>query len=497
MLHDRRLLVPAAAAVLLVAASCRRPAAVPSLPILSPITAVITDETRREAMVSVYAHAADVVGDEVRVIELDDAAKLLAADVGTAAAERRRRAAIARLAATGVEEHRSALEILGAPTPEIVDALNPYPMVPDWFREAVVQNLLTLLWGPVTKLCLSSAPIWHVSRTGNEVTVTVRLQVNRTAAELGPVLDPQEWDRCSIFFPQAYVAEEEAEPDEPIEIPIVARADERTHPARVDGGVPAGFFEHHVQVVGISERPRVVAPPTDLDGLTFDGLATHAFGFFQHQHSEAGAQRRPIVDEGAQAEQREGVAHVDRDGYPVQCVEGGTSAAAFAFVLDIVVNEERVVEQLEGSRGAHGPLHARAEHARRCDAEARAEHATSTTGVVGDQAVEMTLGIAWSEVVGERHTGDIPILPQHRGDGSRCTGTGHRRPGFGIVRTALARQSGRGDVGGSTASTFLTRQDGGRLQAYRYPRDTMQRCVGWRRCTGSPVGGSQPLRSVL
>jgi hypothetical protein len=206
-MHYRRLPVLAVALALLAAASCRRPTAVPPPRILRPITAdAITDETRREAMVSVYIHAADVVGDDLHVMDLDDAARLLAADVGIAAGERRRRAAIARLAATGVDEHHGALEILGAPIPEIVEALAPYPEVSDWFREAVVQNLLTHLWGPVTRQCLPSAPIWSVSRTANEVTVTVRLNVNRSARELGPVLDPQEWDRCSLFFRQAYVA---------------------------------------------------------------------------------------------------------------------------------------------------------------------------------------------------------------------------------------------------------------------------------------------------
>ena len=105
-----------------------------------------------------------------------------------------------------------------------------------------------------------------------------------------------------------------------------------------------------------------------------------------------GPRRRAVVDQRAQAEQRQRVADVDRDRHAVQRVQRRPAAALLALVLDVVVDEEGVVQQLERDRRAHRVLDARAEGARRRDAQARPQHAAAAARVVGDEAVEMARG---------------------------------------------------------------------------------------------------------
>ena len=82
-----------------------------------------------------------------------------------------------------------------------------------------------------------------------------------------------------------------------------ARADQRTHPARVDGGQPAGLLQHHGEVVAVAQARGVVAPPAQFHGLAFGGFPGHAFGFFQDAQRQPRAQHADVVDQRAQAQQ--------------------------------------------------------------------------------------------------------------------------------------------------------------------------------------------------
>src|SRR5262245_2760589 len=112
-------------------------------------------------------------------------------------------------------------------------------------------------------------------------------------------------------------AQEEPETEEAIEVRFASRPDERADPTWIDGRIPAGLLQYHVEVVGIGQMDRVVAAPTQLDGLSLDCLARHAFGLLHDLHGEPWPEGFPIVDERAQPEESEGIADVDRDGNSV------------------------------------------------------------------------------------------------------------------------------------------------------------------------------------
>src|SRR5436189_3632177 len=211
-------------------------------------------------------------------------------------------------------------------------------------------------------------------------------------------------------------AEEEAEAEEAVEVPVAARADERADAARPDGRVPARLLEDHLEVVRLGELGRVVPPPAELDRLALDRLARHALGLLEDAHGEPGAEPQAVVHEGAEPEERERVADVHGERDAMERVQRRATAPLVALVLDVVMDEEGVVEELERDRRAQCVLASRAEGARRRDAEGWPQHAPAAARVVGDEVVEMPAGLARLEVVAERGACEPPVLGEGRDD---------------------------------------------------------------------------------
>src|SRR6185437_14347593 len=103
----------------------------------------------------------------------------------------------------------------------------------------------------------------------------------------------------------------------------------------------------------------VVAAPAELDGLALDGFARHALSLLQHPERPPRPQLLEVADEGTNTQHGERVAHVDGDGDAVELVERRLATSDLALVLDLVVNEERVVQDLERD-GRVGGLRGRA-----------------------------------------------------------------------------------------------------------------------------------------
>jgi hypothetical protein len=201
-------------------------------------------DLRRAAMLSVYFFAiyssSDWLPEDLRPIELLDAARTLQGDE-TPYAESRRRRAIANLAAGGLDDpnRREALKILGAPIEDIEELLadlvarkrqraNADPPLAtdeaacqsggiaaivdlatiDQVFVPAVLDLLAQKQGPAIPGCngkfsvLSSDYDWWTRKS----TVRVGGWVERDFSVVCEKMDPQHWDECSDFFNPTYIA---------------------------------------------------------------------------------------------------------------------------------------------------------------------------------------------------------------------------------------------------------------------------------------------------
>ena len=102
-----------------------------------------------------------------------------------------------------------------------------------------------------------------------------------------------------------------------------------------------------------------------------------------------------IVEQRAQAHERQAVAGIDGDRHAVLPMKCRLSTTLLALVFDVVMNEERVVEQLDGNCGRQGFLDASAHDASHGDADAGAHHLATPHGVIGEEVVEVSARLAY------------------------------------------------------------------------------------------------------
>ena len=165
--------------------------------------------------------------------------------------------------------------------------------------------------------------------------------------------------------------------------------------------------------------------------MPFDRLPCHALRLLEDAHRETGPERRLVVDQSSESEEGERVTHVDRQRDAVESVQRRPAAPHVAVVLDVVVHEERIVEELERHRRAHRVFQLCAEGPCGGDAKARAQHAAAASRVVGNEVVEVTMRRPGPEIVAERHPGDVPVFAEERRDEVRR----HPAHGPGVMRT--------------------------------------------------------------
>lgn len=195
-------------------------------------------------MLSVYFYSlytsSDWLPEELRPIDLLDAARILKRGEGPYAESRRRRA-IANLAAPGLDDpkRREALAILGAPIREIEELLADLVPPPAPSRNlrpsptaggappcgvvsaiadlatidhVIVPAILDLLEQKLGLAIPGCAGKISVIDTDHDwvtmkSTVTVGGWVERDFSVVCEKMDPQHWDECSDFFGQTYIAQ--------------------------------------------------------------------------------------------------------------------------------------------------------------------------------------------------------------------------------------------------------------------------------------------------
>src|SRR4051794_25157052 len=97
-------------------------------------------------------------------------------------------------------------------------------------------------------------------------------------------------------------------------------------------------------------------------------------------------------------------------------VEARSAAAELALVVDVVVDEQGVVEELDGDGSTQRLLGPRAESPGGGDAEARAHHLAAPAGVVRDQVVEIAPRLEGRQVAPQGLAGERAVLLEHRLD---------------------------------------------------------------------------------
>ena len=166
----------------------------------------------------------------------------------------------------------------------------------------------------------------------------------------------------------------------------------------MDRRVPARLAHDEVEVVVRRQLHGSVATPAELDGLPLHGVARHPVELLRHQAGEARTELLLVVPEGAGGEEGQGVAGVDRQGHADLRVEGRRAAAQLAVVLDVVVDEERVVEHLDGGRRRERVVELAAERDARRQAQAGTDRLAAATGVVGHEVPELGSGLLVGQV---------------------------------------------------------------------------------------------------
>ena len=101
----------------------------------------------------------------------------------------------------------------------------------------------------------------------------------------------------------------------------------------------------------------------------------------------------------------------------MQFVQGRAAAAVLAFVLDVVVDQQRVVQHLDTGGRAHGVLRLGPERLRCRDAQARPHHLAAARRIIGDRIVEMPLGAAAGKIIRHHRPRHRAVLLKHGRNG--------------------------------------------------------------------------------
>jgi len=184
---------------------------VSKLPAVHVAAQSISDSERVAAMLSIHANARfHDVGVSHAFIPLAQAVSILRHDDGPAADSRRRRA-VAKLAAYGLDTFQNEIDTLAAPHTTaaeirtyLVSALGaPLP------SPAILERLIVNYLAMMTAVCKWNAEQWvsgGVTST-SPIEWNYTLKVPRDIPTIARALDPQSWDECSPLFQNTYYAQ--------------------------------------------------------------------------------------------------------------------------------------------------------------------------------------------------------------------------------------------------------------------------------------------------
>ena len=97
----------------------------------------------------------------------------------------------------------------------------------------------------------------------------------------------------------------------------------------------------------------------------------------------------------------------------MQDVERGSTATLERFVLHIVVDQKRIMNELQGDRGAQRAINICAECTRRCEEQGGTQHSSGAERIVRDGIVQVSAWLADLEISTERLTNESTVLFEH------------------------------------------------------------------------------------
>ena len=223
--------------------------------------------------------------------------------------------------------------------------------------------------------------------------------------------------------------------------------------------------------------------PAELDGLALDGAGEHVHELVGHPLGQPGTERG-AVPQRLHGQHGQGISHVDGDRRAVHAMQRRPPAPLNAVVLDVVVDEERVVGQLDGDRGTQRLVDRPAEGLAGCQQQGRADSLAGPSGIVPHEVVEVPAGRPAAQVMLHGVAGEARVLAERRLDVGR--------PGGAEVTAGLPRRvPGGGPAGRRPAARGPARSRGTRRARRRrgppLPLPTCWRsgpivsAAGWKR----------------
>ena len=146
-------------------------------------------------------------------------------------------------------------------------------------------------------------------------------------------------------------AEVDREPRQLVDQRRRGLGDDRAGGDRAGEGVPGGLVRHHLDVLVGRDVPALLGDPGQLERLTLGGLAHDPRDQPEQPERAAQVEQPHVVEQRLERERQHRVPGVDGERHAELDGERRGMAAQLGAVLDVVVDEECIVQQLEGGRG--------------------------------------------------------------------------------------------------------------------------------------------------
>ena len=176
--------------------------------------------------------------------------------------------------------------------------------------------------------------------------------------------------------------------------------------------VPARLVHDQIEVVVGPQVADPVATPAQLARLALDRSARHQIEFVGDPRGKPAPQPLPVLAQGGAGEDRKRISGVDRQRDTVLGVQRGPPSAQQTGVLDVVMDQERVVQKLERDRGRQRLVELAAERDGGCEAEGRPDRLPAPPGVLGDQVPQVLTRLRVGHVMAQGIASNCPVAGQ-------------------------------------------------------------------------------------
>ena len=230
---------------------------------------------------------------------------------------------------------------------------------------------------------------------------------------------------------------------------VPAEPDQRSDSKRPHRRVPARLLPDQLEIVGGLEVHHIVRPPAELDGLALDGAGEHVNELVRHPLGQPRTERS-AVPQRLHGQHCQGIPHVDGDRRAVYAMQRRPPAPLKAVVLDVVMDEERVVGKLDGDRGTQRLVDRPAERLAGCQQQRRTDSLAGTRGIVPHEVIEVPAGHPVAQVPLHSIPGETRVMAERRLDIGQLAGRSHDRP----ASARTSKRTGRAASGSPRARTY-------------------------------------------